>query len=117
VTGLAAAIDASRLDATLAALADPHRRQVVELLRAGPRPAGEIARAVGLAPPALSRHLRTLRRSGLVEESHPDFDARVRVYALKPQPMAELRGWLEETERMWSDQLSAFKAHLERDEA
>ena len=84
---------------------------------AGPQPAGEIARAVGLAPPAMSRHLRTLRRSGLIEVSHPDFDARVRVYALKPQPMAELRGWLEETERMWSEQLVAFKAHLERDPA
>jgi DNA-binding transcriptional ArsR family regulator len=108
---------AAAIDVTLAALADPHRRQVVELLRAGPRPAGEIAKAVGLAPPALSRHLRTLRRSGLVEESHPDFDARVRVYALKPQPMAELRGWLEETERMWAGQLGALKAYLEKDEA
>lgn len=105
---------AGRIDAVLAALADPHRRQVVEVLRAGPRPAGEIARAVGLAPPAMSRHLRTLRRCGLIEESHPDFDARVRVYALKPAPMAELKAWLEETERMWTEQLGAFKAHLEK---
>lgn len=103
------------LDATLAALADPHRRRVVEVLREGPRPAGELARAVGLAPPAMSRHLRTLRRSGLVEESHPDFDMRVRVYALKPEAMTELKRWLEETERMWAAQLAAFKTHLERD--
>jgi DNA-binding transcriptional ArsR family regulator len=103
----------SGLDATLAALADPHRRRVVEVLRAGPRPAGEIAREVGLAPPAMSRHLRTLRRSGLVEESHPDFDARLRVYALKSGAMAELKAWLEETERLWSEQLTAFKTHLE----
>jgi DNA-binding transcriptional ArsR family regulator len=102
------------LDATLAALADPHRRAVVELLRAGPRPAGEIARAVGLAPPAMSRHLRTLRRSGLVDEHHPEFDARVRVYQLRPGAMSELRAWLEETERMWSEQLTAFKTHLEK---
>jgi DNA-binding transcriptional ArsR family regulator len=102
------------LDATLAALADPHRRRVVEVLREGPRPAGEIARAVGLAPPAMSRHLRTLRRCGLVEESHPDFDMRVRVYALRPEAMGELKRWLEETERMWADQLAAFKAHLEQ---
>ena len=100
------------IDDVLAALADPHRRRVVEVLRTGPRSAGEIARAVGLAPPATSRHLRTLRRSGLVEESHPDFDARVRVYALRTEPMAELKQWLEETERMWAAQLSAFKAHL-----
>jgi DNA-binding transcriptional ArsR family regulator len=111
---MSAGAQAARVDVVLSALADPHRRRVVELLRTGPRPAGEIARAVGLAPPALSRHLRTLRRSGLVEESHPDFDARVRVYALRPQPMAELRDWLEETERMWSDQLVAFKTHLEK---
>jgi DNA-binding transcriptional ArsR family regulator len=104
---------AERIDDVFAALADPHRRRVVELLRTGPRPAGEIARVVGLAPPAMSRHLRTLRRSGLVEESHPDFDARVRVYALRAGAMDELKAWLEETERMWAAQLLAFKAHLE----
>ena len=102
------------IDRVLAALADPHRRRVVDVLREGPRPAGEIAKAVGLAPPAMSRHLRTLRRSGLVEESHPDFDARVRVYALRAEPMQELKRWLEETERMWAEQLLALKAHLEK---
>ncbi|HZC17325.1 MAG TPA: metalloregulator ArsR/SmtB family transcription factor [Caulobacteraceae bacterium] len=101
------------IDRTLIALADPHRRQVIDLLRVRPRPAGELAREVGLAPAAMSRHLRTLRQSGLVEESHPQFDARVRVYALKSGPMAELKDWLEETERLWSEQLTAFKAHLE----
>lgn len=101
------------LDRTLAALADPHRRQVVELLREGPRPAGDIARAVGLSAPAMSRHLKTLRESGLVEDSHPGFDARVRIYALRHQPMAELMSWLQESERLWSTQLEAFKAHLE----
>jgi DNA-binding transcriptional ArsR family regulator len=104
----------SALDATLAALADPHRREVVDLLSKGPMAAGEIARAVGLAPPAMSRHLRTLRRAGLVEEAHPEFDARVRVYALRPGAMAELKAWLNETERMWAEQLIAFKAHLEQ---
>ena len=102
------------VDRILAALADPHRRRVVDLLSEGPRPAGEIAKAIGLAPPAMSRHLRTLRRSGLVEESHPDFDARVRVYALRAEPMLELKRWLEETERMWTEQLLALKAHLEK---
>jgi DNA-binding transcriptional ArsR family regulator len=102
------------IDRILAALADPHRRRVVDLLRQGPRAAGDIAKAIGLAPPATSRHLRTLRLSGLVEERHPDFDMRVRVYSLRPQPMSELKAWLEETERMWADQLTAFQAHLER---
>ncbi len=104
---------AARLDRTLAALADPHRRRVIDLLRERPRAAGDLARTVGLAAPAMSRHLRALREGGLVEESHPPFDARLRVYALKAEPMIELMRWLEETERLWSEQLLAFKAHLE----
>lgn len=108
-------VAAARLDQTLAALADPHRRQVIELLRERPRRAGELAEAAGLTPPAMSRHLKTLRQSGLVEESHPEFDARVRVYQLRAEPMMDLLRWLEQTERMWSAQLAAFKAHLEQD--
>jgi DNA-binding transcriptional ArsR family regulator len=106
----------SAIDRTLAALADPSRRRVVNLLRERPRPAGEIAREIGVAPSALSRHLKTLRESGLVEESHPKFDARVRVYALRAEPMIDLLRWLEETERLWSEQLAAFKAHVESGE-
>jgi DNA-binding transcriptional ArsR family regulator len=102
------------LDRTLAALADPHRRQVVELLRDRPRRAGELAHAAGLSAPAMSRHLRTLRQSGLVEETSPDFDARVRVYQLRPEPMVHLLRWLQETERLWTVQLAAFKAHVEK---
>lgn len=105
---------AEALDRTLAALADPHRRRVVDLLAKGPRAAGELARELDLSPPAMSRHLKTLRQSGLVEESHPEFDARVRIYALRPEPMADLLRWLAEAERLWSEQLAAFKAHLER---
>ena len=105
----------SRLDATLAALADPNRRRVVDLLRERPRAAGELAREVGVPGPAMSRALRALREVGLVAESHPAHDARVRIYELKPGPMRELKAWLEETEELWSDQLSAFKAHLEQE--
>lgn len=103
------------LDRTLAALGDPHRRHVVDLLAKGPRAAGDLARAVGVSPPAMSRHLKTLRASGLVEESHPEFDARVRIYALRPEPMVHLLRWLEESERLWSEQLTAFKDHIEKD--
>ena len=105
------------VDRTLAALADPHRRRAVELLGQQPRPAGELARVMGLSAPAMSRHLKTLRLSGLVEEDHDGFDARVRIYRLKPGAMDGLKEWLEETERLWVSQLLAFKAHLERDEA
>ena len=107
MTGLAA------IDRTLSALADPARRRVVDLLRERPHRAGELAAAAGLSPPAMSRHLRALRATGLVEESHPEFDARVRVYRLRPEPMAELKTWLDDTERLWTLQLAAFKAHVE----
>lgn len=105
---------AAQVDTTLAALADPHRRRTVELLARGPRPAGELARELGLSPPTMSRHLRALREGGLVQESHPEFDARVRIYALRPEPMVHLLRWLEESERLWTDQLAAFKAHVEQ---
>jgi DNA-binding transcriptional ArsR family regulator len=109
----AVARSGSDLDRTLTALADPHRRRVVELLGERARPAGELARLVGLSAPAMSRHLRTLRASGLVSESHPEFDARVRIYELQPAPMRELKSWLEQSERMWTEQLMAFKRYVE----
>ena len=104
---------APELDRTLAALADPHRRRVIELLRDRPRRAGELAEGVGLNPSALSRHLRTLKASGWIEEAHPEFDARVRIYQLRPEAIGALRQWLDETEQLWSRQLLVFKAHLE----
>jgi DNA-binding transcriptional ArsR family regulator len=102
------------IDRTLAALADPYRRRTIELLRQGPRRASDLARALELAPPAMSRHLRVLRQSGLVQEEHPEFDARVRIYSLRPGAIHELRDWLDHVEAMWTQQLSAFKSHLER---
>lgn len=107
-------MSAPALDRTLAALADPHRRQVVELLRERPHRAGELAQAARLSFPAMSRHLRTLRRSGLVAEDRDEFDSRVRIYRLRPEAMAELRTWLAETDALWARQLSAFKAHLQK---
>ena len=62
----------------------------------------------------VAQHLRVLRQSGLVAESHPELDARVRIYALRPEPIAGLKAWLETTERLWTDQLAAFQAHVER---
>lgn len=102
------------IDATLAALADPHRRRAVELLGQKPRRAGELAEALNLPAPAMSRHLRALKESGLVEETHPPFDARVRIYTLKEGAMADLKAWLAKTEAMWVDQLASFKAHVEK---
>jgi DNA-binding transcriptional ArsR family regulator len=103
----------SELDLTFAALADPTRRAVVELLRRRPQRAGELAEALSMSAPALSRHLRVLRQSGLVLEQRDDADARARVYRLEPQPFGALRRWVEDVESFWRAELDAFKQHAE----
>jgi DNA-binding transcriptional ArsR family regulator len=105
---------ASSLDDTFVALADPVRREVIELLRRKPHKASDLAEALAMSRPAMSRHLRILRKTGLVSESEPEHDARVRVYRLEPQRFAELRTWLEDVEGFWGEQLAAFKRHAER---
>ncbi|HLZ56236.1 MAG TPA: metalloregulator ArsR/SmtB family transcription factor [Ktedonosporobacter sp.] len=106
----------NELDTTLAALADPTRRHVVELLRERPRRAGELAADCAMSGPAMSRHLRVLRASSLieVEEEQIDQDARLRVYRLRPEPFVALQEWLDHVQAFWTDQLGAFKAHAER---
>lgn len=105
------------LDDTLAALADPTRRGVVDLLRRRPHRAGELASAFAVSPPTMSRHLRVLRTRGLVEEQREDRDSRVRLYRLRQEPFSELGTWLREIEAFWTGQLDAFKAHVERKRA
>ena len=102
------------IDRTFAALADPHRRHVIELLREKPRRAGELAAALSMSSPRLSRHLRVLRRSGLVEDIGVEHDARVSLYRLRPERFATRRGWLDDVEAFWTAELAAFKAHAER---
>jgi len=102
------------LSATLSALADENRRAVIDLLKEQPRRAGEIAAALSLTPPALSRHLRVLRRSGLIHQKGLEQDARVRIYHLQKKPFDQLRGWLEEVETFWAGELAAFSDHVER---
>jgi DNA-binding transcriptional ArsR family regulator len=101
------------LDRTLAALAEPTRRGVVDLLRRRPHRASDLADALSVTRPAMSRHLRVLRRSGLVRETIREQDARERVYELQPRPFVELQQWLAEVEAFWGEQLEAFRAHAE----
>ena len=103
----------TELNATLSALADRNRRAVIDLLKEQPRRAGEIAAALSLTPPALSRHLRVLRRSGLIREQGVEEDARVRIYGLRKEPFDQLRVWLEEVESFWTGELAAFRDHVE----
>ncbi len=102
------------LDSTLAALADPTRRKVVDLLREGPRRAGDLAASVEMSAPAMSRHLRLLRASGLVEVGQIAVDARARLYRLRPERFADLQAWLDQVQAFWDEQLGAFKEYAER---
>jgi DNA-binding transcriptional ArsR family regulator len=107
-------VSEARVDRTFAALADPTRRGVVDLLRRGPRTAGELASGLDASPPAMSRHLRVLRECGLVEGSGHDDDARLRIYTLCHAPFTALRRWLDDVEAFWAIELDAFKAHAEK---
>ena len=102
------------LDHTFAALADPTRRGVIDMLRKQPRRAGDLADELGMSRPAMSRHLKVLRTTGLIEPASDDADARAKIYRLRPEPFSALRDWLDEVEQFWAGQLAAFKAHAER---
>jgi DNA-binding transcriptional ArsR family regulator len=105
--------DNPALARAFAALGDPTRCAVVELLRAQPMRASDLAAALGIAPAGLSRHLRLLERSGLLAADAVEHDARVRLYHLEPHVFATLGDWAHAMRGHWSDQLQAFKAHAE----
>lgn len=98
-------------DVVLAALADPTRRRVVELLADRAMTAGEIHAAFPIAAPAVSRHLRVLREAGVIAEL-PVEDRRVRLYTLRPESLGELAAWAEELSRNWQAQLESFKDYI-----
>jgi DNA-binding transcriptional ArsR family regulator len=97
---------------TWAALADPNRRQVLELLLERPRAVNELVDRLGLSQPGTSKHLRVLREAGLVKVRT---EAQRRVYALQPRPLAELDAWLAPYRRLWSDSLDALERHLDEE--
>jgi DNA-binding transcriptional ArsR family regulator len=93
-------------------VADGSRRQILDLLAAGPRAVGEIAAETGLSQPNASRHLRILREAGLVE---PRVDAQRRIYELRPAGLAELLAWVAPYQRLWQGSLDALEDHLDSD--
>jgi DNA-binding transcriptional ArsR family regulator len=104
---------AAELAPVLAALADPTRVRVVQLLSAGPLRAGELAAAAATSAPTMSRHLRVLLRAGIVADERPADDARARVFWLRPDAVAPLREWLDAIQVAGDEQLAAFKRHVE----
>lgn len=95
------------------ALSDKTRRAAVHALLTRPHGSGELARALSVSPQALTRHLRVLRKAGLVVIEGVEDDARQRIYHFDQRAFAPLRNWLDEAEQMWSEQLGAFKEFAE----
>lgn len=94
------------------AVAEGSRREILDLLAAGPRAVGEIATETGLSQPNASRHLRILREAGLVA---PRVEGQRRIYELRPAGLAELIGWVAPYQRLWQGSLEALERHLDND--
>jgi len=99
------------MDAVLQALADPSRRTMLELLRGHPATAGELAAALPIARPGVSRHLRVLREVGLVDVRQ---DAQRRIYSLRPEALVEVDQWLEPYRALWRNRLDALHTEVAR---
>lgn len=99
---------------TFSALADPTRRAVLDLLRQGSQPAGRIAQAFPVSRPAISKHLRLLRRAHLVQERR---EGRHRFYQLNPGPLKAVDSWLEQYRAFWSASLTNLKNFVEAEYA
>jgi DNA-binding transcriptional ArsR family regulator len=104
---------ANEVEGFFVAVADPTRRRVLELLGDGPHRAGELAAAAGTSAPVMSRHLRILLEAGLVADERVPADARLRVFSLRPEPVAAVQAWLDQLQAHWNEQLRAFKRHVE----
>jgi DNA-binding transcriptional ArsR family regulator len=91
-------------------LAEPARRQILDLLRDGEKSVSELVEALGMSQPAVSKHLRILREAGLVE-ARPR--GQLRLYRLRPEPLAEIDAWLAPYRRLWKGSLDRLERHLE----
>ncbi|TCN35044.1 DNA-binding transcriptional ArsR family regulator [Kribbella orskensis] len=96
---------------TFEVLAEPRRREILDLLRGGERPVGELVEQLALSQPAVSKHLKVLRDAGLVDVRQ---DAQRRWYRLRPAPLVEIDAWLEPYRDLWRDRLDALESHLDR---
>ena len=101
------------IDNVLGALADPCRREIVEILVTQPRRAGELADATGLSRSRVSKHLKILNDAGVIRDARVVNDARGRVFSIDGGAMDNVRVWLDQLQREWDIQLAAFKEHVE----
>ena len=99
---------------SLAAIADPTRRRIVELLAERERSAGELVEEFDLSAPAISQHLKVLREAGIVLTRA---EGQSRIQSLNPAGFDELETWLEKTRSVWSSRLDALERELRADDA
>jgi DNA-binding transcriptional ArsR family regulator len=95
---------------TLSALAEPTRLRIIELLRDGPLPVGEISEQLSIRQPQVSKHLRVLSEAGLVQAEPV---AQQRIYHLQAEPFEELDNWVATFRRLWNTRLDAFEEYME----
>src|ERR671924_2143206 len=95
--------------AALKVLAEPRRLAILDLLRDGERPVGELVDGLGLSQPAVSKHLRVLKDAGLVEARA---DAQRPLYRIRPEPLADLDEWLTSYRELWTTHLDRLEDHL-----
>ena len=95
---------------TFDVVAEPTRRRILDLLREGDRPVGELVSSLGISQPGVSKHLRVLREAGLVRVRQR---AQQRWYQLDAAPLAEIDEWLAPYRRFWSERLDALERHLD----
>lgn len=95
------------------ALAEPNRRRILDVLRDGERPAGDLVEALALSQPGVSKHLKLLREAGLVSVRA---DGQRRLYRLEPDGLADLEAWLKPYRQFWAGRLAALDEHLEREQ-
>lgn len=98
------------MTAAFAVLAEPNRRRILDVLRGGARPVGELVDALGVSQPAVSKHLRVLREAGLVDVRS---DAQRRVYSVRVAPLRSIDEWLGPYREMWAASHDDLAAHLD----
>jgi DNA-binding transcriptional ArsR family regulator len=96
---------------TFQALGEPSRQAILDLLRDGERPVGELVERLPLTQPAVSKHLRVLKEAGMVEAR---IEGQRRLYRIRPEPLAELDVWLASYRRLWTTHLDRLENHLDR---
>jgi DNA-binding transcriptional ArsR family regulator len=101
----------SAVESSFAVIAEPSRRAILGLLLSSERSVGELERALKLAQPSVSKHLRVLREAGFVESR---IEAQRRLYRLRPEPLMELDAWLVPFRRFWSKHVDALERHLDK---